>query len=121
MERVNSLSGLAAVMVAKSAGKVSLIQTVIRKGWSFQAATGKFISCFSYPASPRKAITCHHRHQAAKGGQGGENNGPEPAGAGIDHGGIVGGNEVDIAKLDMALGVKISDHFGIEVTYRPDI
>ncbi len=33
----------------------------------------------------------------------------------------VGGNEVDIAKLDMALGVKINEHFGLEATYRPDL
>lgn len=33
----------------------------------------------------------------------------------------VGGNEVDIAKLDVTLGFKINDHFGVETYYRPDL
>lgn len=31
------------------------------------------------------------------------------------------GNEVSIGKLDMALGFKITDHFGLEATYRPEL
>lgn len=31
------------------------------------------------------------------------------------------GNEVNIGKLDMALGFKITDHFGLEAVYRPEL
>lgn len=33
----------------------------------------------------------------------------------------VSGNEVDLGKLDMTLGFKMTDRFGLEVTYRPEL
>jgi hypothetical protein len=33
----------------------------------------------------------------------------------------VAGNEVDLGKLDMTLGFKITDHFAVEATYRPEL